>query len=196
MESVEQEHHHYWPGDGTIPITPQAVRFGYVFPVYVTNSCWAECITWTPRKGVDTSAEKRIYDLLDSCYKGMGKRLASEPDSVAYTFKHWFWDRLRPKAKKPTKAKYGARLLLDPETEEPWLLIFCPDRDGKEVLKYGEPETDRGNETPASELGLGDDASVADANAEEGVAGADDAFLWPAEGGGPFPVEGEDGSSP
>lgn len=139
MDDSEQAHSHYWPGEGTIPITPQATRFGYVFPVYVTNTVWGEAITWVPRKKVETNADKRIYDLLDSCYKGMGKALATEPDRVYYNFKHWFWHREKPRATKPIKANYGARLLLDPETDEPWLLIFDPERDDERVLKKGEP---------------------------------------------------------
>lgn len=154
MESSEQEHSHYWPGADCIPITPQATRFGYVFPVYVTKSVWSDVITWTPQKGKETSAEKRIYDLLDSCWKGMGKALTSEPDRVMYTFKHWFWDRARPAAKKPAKMKFGARLLLDPETEEPWLLIFNPADDDKEVLKRGEPEENRTDESGDADPGV------------------------------------------
>lgn len=160
MESSEQEHSHYWPGEGTIPITPQAVRFGYVFPVYVTKSVWRDVITWTPQKGKETSAEKRIYDLLDSCWKGMGKALTTEPDRVMYTFKHWFWDRKRPASKKPVKLKLAARLLLDPETEEPWLLIFNPDTDDKEVLKHGEHEENRTDEANPVESGETDGAGV------------------------------------
>lgn len=144
MADTEYVHHHYWPGEGCISLTPQASRYGYVFPVYATKTVWGECITWTPnkkRKGV--SAETRIYDLLHACYVGMGKALSEVDDRVYYTFLHWFWERLRPQAKKKAKAKYGARLLLDPETDEPWLLIFDPANDGQEVLEYGELKENR-----------------------------------------------------
>ena len=164
MEDQEQEHHHYWPGEGCIPITPQASRYGYVFPVHVTRSVWSNAITWTPQRNRKDTAESRIYDLCHACYEGMGKALAAEPDRVYFEFKHWFWDRLKPKAKKKVKAKYGARLLLDPETEEPWLLIFDPSADGKEVLKHGEPETDRGTDEHSEGMGLGDGAPVDQSN--------------------------------
>lgn len=161
MESTEQEHHHYWPGKGCIPVTPQASRYGYVFPVHVTHSVWSNCITWSPQKGKEEqNADRRIYDLLDSCYRGMGKALAADDDMVYFQFKHWFWDRLKPKAKKQTKAKYGARLLLDPETEEPWLLIFDPVSDGKEVLKHGEPREHREDVPDPGEVRLGDGPGV------------------------------------
>lgn len=157
MESSEQGHSHYWPGEGLIPITPQAARYGYVFPVYVTDTVWKDSITWTPRSKVDTNADKRIYDLLASCYEGMGKALATEPDRVYYKFKHWFWPRLNKRATKPVKAVFGARLLLDPETEEPWLLIFNPDHDDGSVLKKGEPNDTatkhRGHESPNDRSG-------------------------------------------
>lgn len=149
MEDQEQIYSHYWPGEGCIPITPQAVRYGYVFPVYVTQAVWAPCITWTyTTKRKEVNADLRIYALLESCYNGMGKALATEPDRVMYPFKHYFWERDRPKAKKMTKRRLGARLLLDPETEEPWLLIFDPEEDGEEVLKRGDTEENRGDVEP------------------------------------------------
>ncbi len=152
MDSAEQEHHHYWPGEKTIPLTPQARRLGFAFEVYATHSVWGECITWT--KGRNTNPDKRIFELLESCYEGLTKSMSTEAgDGVYFEFKHWFWDRARPKAKKQTKAKYGARLLLDPETEEPWLLIFCIDRDGKEVLKRGEPKEDRTDDSESGSKG-------------------------------------------
>jgi hypothetical protein len=140
MENTEQVHSSYRPGKECIPITPQARQFGYVFPVYVTQCVWADAITWAYQKGRETNTDARIFDLLRSAYDGMGKNMATEPDRIMYTFKHWCWDRLRPKAKKQTKRKYGARLFLDPETKEPWLLIFDPQRNGNEVLEAKEDE--------------------------------------------------------
>ena len=162
MEDSQPEHNHYRPGEGCIPLTPQATRFGYAFPVHVTRSVWAESISWVKQKGKETSAEKRIYDLLDSCYKGMGKALSTQIDMVQYEFKHWFWDRLRPKATKPIKAVYGARLLLDPETEEPWLLIFDPVRDDKRVLDHGEHDENTVLDSKTSELRVENNSTMDD----------------------------------
>jgi hypothetical protein len=110
---------------------------------------WSRSITWT--KGKKTNPDKRIFELLDSAWKGMGKALAEEPERVAYPFKHWFWERDRPKAKKQAKAKFAARLLLDPDTEEPWILIFDPQRDNEGVLRHGEPEEHRNTDTGTAE---------------------------------------------
>ena len=76
----------------------------------------------------------------------MGKALATAPDRVMYSFKHWYWDRHRPASTKPIQGKFGARLLLNPETEEPWLLIFHPTDDDKEVLNRGEHDENRKHE--------------------------------------------------
>ena len=141
MGSEEPTHSHYWPGDGCIPITPQARRLGWTYPVYVTQSVWTYRVSW--KQGKDTSTDKRIFDLLDSCWKGMGKALATEPERLSYSFKHWYWPKDRPKAKKQAKAQLAARLLLDPETEEPWILIFDPITDHDGVLKHGEPTEHR-----------------------------------------------------
>jgi hypothetical protein len=83
----------------------------------------------------------------------MGKALSSEPERIMYTFKHWFWDRNKPKATKQERASFAARLLLDPETEEPWLLIFNPNVDGKEVLKHGQHYEHSQNENEAGGTG-------------------------------------------
>lgn len=172
MEDQEQVHSHYWPGKDCIPITPQAVRFGYVFPVYVTRTVWHSCITWT--QGRNQTADGRIYALLESAWHGMGKALTSEPDRVWYQFKHWFWNHKKPKAKKQAKLKLGARLLLDPETEEPWMLIFHPgDNDG--VLTYGEPEENREDDRVPGEEGQADGPEM-----DPGVREAEDASEWGA----------------
>lgn len=154
MENNQQIHHHYWPGEDLIPVTPQANQFGYVFPVYVTQTVWSLSIAW--KQGKSTNADKRIFELLDSCWKGMGKALSSEPERIMYPFKHWYWQREKPKATKMTKVEFAARLLLDPETEEPWMLIFHPTVDGKEVLRHGEHNENGEDEATAGEAGSAD----------------------------------------
>lgn len=177
MGDSQYVHHHYWPGEDLVPITPQARRLGFAFPVYVTKSVWRPSIAW--QQGKDTNPDKRIYELLASCWKGMGKALASEPERVMYTFKHWYWDRDRPKAKKQSKATYGARLLLDPETEEPWMLIFHPDIDGTEVIEYGEHDEDREDAGISGGPGTRDGAEV-----DPRVRGPEDAPERGPEGSG------------
>jgi hypothetical protein len=112
------------------------------------------------KKHREVSTDTRIMDLLHAAYVGMGKALTAEPDRVFYQFHHWFWNPRRPTAKKKAHAKYGARLLLDPETEEPWLLLFDPDNDGKEVLEHGEPEENRRNAGGAEPVQHTDGAAV------------------------------------
>lgn len=168
MADSEFNHNHYWPGETLVPITPQASRFGYVFPVYVTRTVWNLSVAW--KQGKNTNPDKRIYELLDSCWKGMGKALSSEPDRAMYSFKHWYWRRERPKATKQARTTFAARLFLHPETEEPWMLIFHPVTDDMRVVDYGEHETDReddglsaeeealGVSSDSPELDLGDEA--------------------------------------
>ena len=168
MGSEEQPLNHFMPGKDLLDICGQAMQFGYVFPVFVTKQVWGECITWTPKIGKhsEVTAEKRIYELLQSCYSGMGKALASNPDRVFYEFKHWFWPRMRPKAKKQCKMEFGARLLLYPETEEPWLLIFDPARDGEEVLDRGESTENREIVGDTGAMGVGDSPDLDDGNSK------------------------------
>lgn len=180
MESTEQVHSHYWPGEGCIPISPQARRLGWEFEVYVTRSVWSRCITWTPDK--KSNPDKRIFELLEAAWQGMGKALAAEPDCVFFKFKHWFWQHGRPKATKQVGFQFGTRLLLDPETEEPWILIFDPEYDNEEVLKRGEHAEDRGAETPAGELGLADDAEVDDGSPTAVRPPDDDPHIGAVEG--------------
>jgi hypothetical protein len=56
---------------------------------------------------------------------------------VSFGFKHWALRKDKPKSKKAA-VKLGGRLLLHPQTEEPWLLIFNPDYDDKSQLVKGE----------------------------------------------------------
>ena len=100
----------------------------------------------------------------------MGKALSSEPERVMYEFKHWYWRRERPKATKQARTTFASRLLLDPETEEPWMLIFLPTVDGAEVLDYGEPEADRTNEGDTTELGRADGTTLDQGVHDEGHA--------------------------
>lgn len=154
QDSSTEEHNHYWPL-GLIPVTPQARRFGYPMNVYVTTYVWKHYCIWSG--GQNTNTDKRLFELLDSCFVGIGKGLATSPDMVSFSFKHWLLRKNKPKSKK-TKVQLGGRLLLHPETEEPWLLIFDPAHDDKSQLKKGEapdgePETDRENETVSGKPG-------------------------------------------
>lgn len=144
MDDQESLHSHYHPGERCIPITPQAVRRGWVFPVYVTDTVWGTCISWRADK--HSSADKRIYELIDAVGEGMGKALSASPDAVSFKFKHWHLKKDRPKAKKKAKSKFAARLLLDPETNDPWVIIFDPTLDHEGVLTYGEYEEHRADE--------------------------------------------------
>lgn len=141
MADPEREDAYYHPSG--IPITPQARRFGYEFPVYVSDVVWSTlCVsTGIPSKH-GTNIDKRIFHLLQYCYDGMTKELARHDDFVYYSFKAWYWDRKRPGAKKQSKIKLGARLLLDPSTGGPWLYIFDPNVDTIDMLKAGAPDSE------------------------------------------------------
>ena len=142
MANTEREDSYYHP-DG-IPITPQARRFGYDFPVYVSKGVWAAfCIASDIPSKHDTDLEKRIWHLLQYCYDGMTKKLATSDDFVSYQFKIWYWSRKKPNAKKMSRARLGARLMLDPSTDTPWLYIFDPLVDYIDLLEKGEaPEVE------------------------------------------------------
>lgn len=138
MDSAGQAHHHYQPGEDCVPVTPQARTLGYPFPVYITKNVWSECVSWPG--GRNTSPDRRIYETVSSAYEGMLKRLSVDDQMVQYEFKHWYWSKSRPKAKKPRKITLGARLLIDFETDEPWMLIFDPEFDDDRVVVRGEPK--------------------------------------------------------
>jgi len=144
MADAERKDSYYHPGG--IPVTPQARRFGYEFPVYVSKHVWGvACIAEGIPSKHGTNLDKRIWHLLEYCYEGMAKKLATSDDFLYYEFKLKFWDRKRPKAKKQTKAKFGARLMLDPSTDGPWLYIFDPLVDTIDTLEPGEaPEGSAG----------------------------------------------------
>ena len=136
MENPEQEHPYYYP-TGT-PVTPTARRFGYEFPVYVSNTVWHNVCTWiggTSR--VNTHTDKRIFELLQYCYEGMMKKLTQDDGFVAYEFKVWYWRRFKPEARKKGRARLGARLFLIPETGGPWLFIYDPNGDSLSDLDKG-----------------------------------------------------------
>jgi hypothetical protein len=136
MADPEREDSYYHP-DG-IPITPQARRFGYEFPVYVSKLVWGKvCVAVGIPSKHGTNLEKRIWHLLQYCYEGMAKKLAAEDDFLYYDFKVWYWSRDRPNAKKMQKWILGARLMLDPSTDGPWLYIFAPNVDQIEDLEHG-----------------------------------------------------------
>lgn len=158
----EKIDHYYWP-DGLVPITPQARHFGFVMDVHVTPRVWKDTCVWTAGRGTHT--DKRIIELLQACYQGLGKALAKQDDMLYFKFKHWFKHRGQPRAKKHVKAKLAARLLLHPGTGEPWLLIFHPDRDTCALLKKGEPpdgksEEHREDEARTGEPRMGDDTGL------------------------------------
>jgi len=136
MEDREQ-HAHYHPNG--VPITPQARRFGYEFPVYVSRAVWsAFCMnSGLPSRHMET-LEGRIQKLLAYCYEGMAKKLTQTDDFVFYYFKIWYWSRTKPKAKKQARARLGARLFLDPSTNAPWMYIFHPNVDSIDMLEPGE----------------------------------------------------------
>ena len=118
-----------------IPVTPQATRLGYEFPVYVSENVWANCCAYNGSSRHDTNLDRRINELLASCYEGMLKKLTQTDDFVFYEFKHWFWERYATAAKsKKEKAKLGARLFLG-EDGGPWLYIFDPVMDNGSDLK-------------------------------------------------------------
>ncbi len=135
----EREDSYYYPGG--VPITPQARRFGYEFPVYVSGVVWDTYVH--PGKlalEYDKGQERRIWELLQFCYEGMAKKLATSDDFLWYPFKIWYWDNQRPKAQKKRRGQLAARLFLYPHTEMPWLYIFDPRRDDGSELSKEKPD--------------------------------------------------------
>jgi hypothetical protein len=130
----------YQPGG--VPISPQAKRFGYEFPVYVSQTVWDDqCIGHFPHR-FNTHTEKRIVELLQYCYDGMLKKLSVEDDFILYYFKVWYFDRDLPKKvgrklPKKKRARLAARLFRDPDTQGPWLYIFNPKEDSIDELTKG-----------------------------------------------------------
>ena len=136
MADSEREDSYYHPSG--IPVTPQARRIGYFFPVHVSKTVWDKaCLA----KGVPSrhrvTQDGRIRHLLNQCYAGMLSKLATADDFLYYEFKAFYWSRDRPWAKKEQRWKLGARLFMDPSTGEPWLYIFAPNVDTIDTLKAG-----------------------------------------------------------
>ena len=136
-----------------VPITPQARKLGYEFPVFVSNIAWQEACLWNGASRFETSVDRRIIELVQACYEGMLKKLTQHDSFLYYTFKMWIWGRYANAAtRKKQRVRYGARLFID-EDGAPWLYIFNPKRDdGMELIK-GElrenPESD--NSTDAGD---------------------------------------------
>jgi len=156
MADSERENSYYHPGG--VPITPQARKFGYEFPVWVSENAWNTCcISIGVKSAHNQTLDGRILRLLMSCYEGMAKKLASDDGFLWYDFKHWFWSRNRPEAKKMIKMKLAARLFLDPLTDGPWLYIFAPNVDSIDDLEQGEAPLSEVAET----ILLPDDGEIA-----------------------------------
>ena len=149
-DAITEEHSYYWPSDVLVPITPQARRAGFEYPMYVTPAIWSKCLGWTGQSTKrKTSADKRIFQLLESCSDGLTSRLsadsADEEGFLYFQFKHFYWEKGRDKAKKKAQIKVGCRLLLDPDTKAPWMLLLDPDYDYAIELKKG-PTVDAAND--------------------------------------------------
>ncbi len=135
----QREDSYYNPAG--VPITPQARRFGYEFPVYVSSIVWSKvCIAQGIPSKHAASLEQRIWHLLQYCYEGMAKKMAADEGFLYYEFKAFYWDRSRPNAKKKQRWKLGARLFLDASTDGPWLYIFAPNVDSIDALERGTPD--------------------------------------------------------
>lgn len=130
----------HWYYAGGIPVGPQARRMGYEFPVHVSKTVWKNQCMWRGASRLQTTADKRIFELLQSCYDGMLKRLTQEDDFVFYYFKTRYWPADAGSGiRKKKRARLGARLFLDPSTEGPWLYIFDPEADTADQLEQGDP---------------------------------------------------------
>jgi len=149
-DAITEEHSYYWPSDELVPITPQARRAGFEYPMYVTPAIWNRCLGWANQSSKrKTSPDKRIYQLLESCSDGLTSRLsadsADEEGFLYFQFKHFYWEKDRDKAKKKVKMKIGCRLLLHPDTKVPWMILLDPDYDFALELKKG-PTADAAND--------------------------------------------------
>lgn len=136
-DPTDQDHHRYWP-TGLTPITPQARRRGVAYPTYITDALWKRAVSWTGPSRFKTNVDKRIFELIDSMIKGMDKRMAGSDDEdgfLFFKFKHWFYERGKPNAKKKASMKCGCRLFINPDTNEPWILVFDPEYDYATQLK-------------------------------------------------------------
>ncbi len=149
-DPITEEHSYYFPSKELIPITPQARRSGFEYEMYVTPALWSKVLGWANQSSKrKTNADKRIYQLLESCSDGLQKKLSSDPDDaegfVYFRFKHFYWEKGRDDAKKKAKMKVGCRLFLHPVTQQPWMLCFDPDYDYALELEKG-PAPDAAND--------------------------------------------------
>lgn len=141
MADPERDDSYYHPAG--VPVTPQARKFGYEFPVYVSKNVWATCCIATGiPSSRGTTLDRRVHELLQYCYEGMIKKLATQDDFLWYPFKIWFWSRNRPNSKKKQRLRLAARLFLDPSMEGPWLYIFAENVDSIDALEKGEKPTE------------------------------------------------------
>lgn len=98
-------------------------------PVWVSKRVWQETCVYRGASRHETSIDRRINEVIASCYDGMIKRLTQDDEFVFYKFNHWFWPAdATGREKKKRKKKLGARLFLDKD-EKPWLYIFDIARD-------------------------------------------------------------------
>ena len=135
MADTERDDAYYHLGG--VPITPQARKFGYEFPVYVSKNVWSQQCMWDHGRG--TSTDRRILELLQYAYDGMIKALSVSDDFVSYWFKVWYWQRDASKTKKKKgRTRLGARLFRTPEDGTPWLYIYNPAKDTLDELTSGE----------------------------------------------------------
>lgn len=147
MADPERENSYYYPAG--VPVTPQATRFGYNFPVYVSKLVFnSVCVADGIPSKHNASTDQRIWKLLEACYEGMTKRLTQEETFLWYTFKIFYWNRKRKAATKMQSGKLAARLFLDPETGGPWLYIYVPNVDGVDDLEAGEAPADEPDFAP------------------------------------------------
>lgn len=136
MDSSELQDSCYIPSG--VPVTPQARRLGYEFPVYVSDRVFGEACRWNGLSRFETSVDRRIYELMQYAYEGMLKKLTQADDFLYYPFKVWFWDKdANAKTKKKRRRRYGARLFVN-EDGTPWMYVFDPRFDRIETLQKGE----------------------------------------------------------
>ena len=149
-DSNEREEHYYYPGG--VPVSPQARRVGFEMPVYVSHTVWANQCIWKGSQLIGTNTDRRIVELITAVWEGMLKRLAADRADegfVWFPFKFWYWpataQMVNRKPPKKKRIRLGARLFLDPITDEPWLYVFDTNKDdGSELEKADTKENSDG----------------------------------------------------
>jgi len=151
-----------------VPITPQARKLGYEFPVFVSNIVWQEACLWNGAGRFESNVDRRIIELVTACYEGMLKRLTQTDSFLFYYFKCWIWGRYANAAtRKKQRKRYGARLFID-ENGAPWLYIFNPKRDDGHELTKGELREDPTSDDSIDPASEPDNQCPADAPADDG----------------------------